>query len=199
MVVFTVRDYTANDFFDVIRIYQSAFAEPPWNEFKKCTLCGINYGIQEVNNRAENCKKCSCPLALVEFWSQSDIQNDLAFALSQPFYRVLVAESGGLSGFVWGYKLPLFKFPFLEDKVNENAHYMDEIAVHANARRQGIGKLLGVHYLESVKKTNIPEVILRTDYRNTSSVQLFSSLGFEKIGVVDPEFDYRIYFRRRLS
>jgi len=35
---------------EVINLYEEVFAEPPWNEFKKCKQCGVNYGKDEVKS-----------------------------------------------------------------------------------------------------------------------------------------------------
>lgn len=75
---------------------------------------------------------------------------------------------------------------------------MDEIAVESNSRRQGIGKILGIRYLEIARENKVPEVVLRTDQRNVASMELFFSLGFENIGITDPEFPSRIYLSRKL-
>ena len=76
---------------------------------------------------------------------------------------------------------------------------MDEIAVDGNARKRGIGKLLGQTYIDKLTIANVPEIVLRTDQRNTSSMNLFKSLGFESMQVTDPDYNYRIYLRRILK
>ena len=102
-------------------------------------------------------------------------------------------------GFTWGYQVPLNKFPFLKGLVNERANYMDEIAVDGNTRKRGIGKLLGQNYIDRLTIANVPEIVLRTDQRNTSSMALFKGLEFESMQVTDPEYNYRIYLRRKLK
>jgi len=102
-------------------------------------------------------------------------------------------------GFTWGYQVPLNKFPFLKGLVNEKANYMDEIAVDGNTREKGIGKLLGQNYIDKLIIANIPEIVLRTDQRNISSMTLFERLGFKSLEVTDPEYNYRIYLRRKLK
>lgn len=51
MIAFTnviVRPYEERDLQQLIEVYKSAFAEAPWDEFRKCIACGINYGKKEV-------------------------------------------------------------------------------------------------------------------------------------------------------
>lgn len=195
-----IREYSEQDFFQLVEVYRSAFSEPPWNEYKKCSYCGENYGIKELELPIKKCKKCNISLSLLEFWSNVEIKKDLDFALSQRECVILIAESNRLmSGFLWGYKLPLEKFPFLKGKVDINSNYMDEIAVAGNSRNRGIGKSLGNEYIKRNMQKNTNEIILRTDERNTASMRLFSSLGFQSLYIYDPEFSYRIYLKRRLK
>lgn len=195
----SIREYSNTDFTQLARVYQSAFAEPPWDEFKKCLACGINYGIDEVKNVESICKKCSNPLNLTNFWSDEEIRKDIDFANAQESPIFLVAESEKkLKGITWGYKLPLQKFPFLTGKAKMDANYMDEVAVAGDSRRRGIGSLLCTKYIETIQARRTFEIVLRTDQRNTASMSLFSRLGFKSLGITDPEFSWRIYLSRRL-
>lgn len=181
-------------------VYKSAFAEPPWDEFRKCAECNINYGIKESESPPDLCKKCLKPLNLIEFWSTREIKSDLEFALSQDCPIMLVAESKGeIAGFTWGYKLPMKKFPFLNGLIALETNYMDEIAVSGNMRRRGIGRIIGREYIQKTMEINIPEIVLRTDKRNGSSMALFKSLGFEDMQILDPEYEFRTYLRRKLA
>ena len=166
MVVFTVRPYKDSDLQELIKVYKSAFAEPPWNET----------------------------------WTSEEIIEDLEFAKSQKDPIVLVAEKDdGLTGFTWGYRLPLKKFPFLIGKVSDNVSYVDEISIRGNARRQGMGSLLVNGFQRIVNGQGIDEVVLRTDERNPASMALFKKLGYESFGVYDPKYPDRIYLRRKLK
>lgn len=208
LVVFTsvdVRPYEQNDLDQLIEVYQSAFAQPPWNEYMKCSSCNVEYGLEEVKNVQDDCKKCDEPLNLVEYWGAQDIIEDLEFAQKQESPLVLIAEKdNGVVGISWGYKLPIEKFPFLEGKVSKQSNYMDEIAVRGNVRVKGIGTFLGEEYIAQVKEQGIKEIVLRTDERNTASMRLFEKLGFEKIldsqnpkgFVYDPDFPSRVYLRK---
>ena len=208
LVVFisvAVRPYRESDLDQLIQVYKSAFAEPPWNEYMKCVSCGVEYSRQELNTRQEDCKKCNQPLKLVEFWGDAEIVGDLEFALAQPNPVVLVTEnSDELAGMTWGYRIPLEKFPFLQGKIPAESSYMDEIAVRGDKRLKGIGTLLGRAYIEAVRQQGLSEVVLRTDERNLSSMSLFEKLGFSGIAdsesskgkIYDPQFPNRLYLRR---
>ena len=201
-----IRPYQESDFKELVEVYQSAFAEPPWNEFMKCVSCEVEYSKEEAETPKETCKKCGELLKLTPYWSAKNIRDDLEFALSQPNQIVLVAKNkNGSTGFTWGYKLPFEKFPFLEGKVSEQSVYMDEIAVKGNKRQKGVGTALGREFLVKANEEGILEAILRTDERNSASMALFRKLGFSSIPdtsergkVYDPKFPNRIYLRKAL-
>ncbi len=191
MIIFIIREYKPSDLKQLINVYKSAFAEPPWDEYKKCPECGINYGLLEVNQSSLYCKKCNKKINFIEFWSSEDIEKDLEFALSQQNSIVLVAENtDGLEGFSWGYQIPFDKFPFLTCKINSESNYMDEIAVRGNKRKRGIGLRLCKEYINKVRA---PEIVLRTDRRNLASMTLFKKSGFLSLDIYDPQYTDRIY------
>jgi ribosomal protein S18 acetylase RimI-like enzyme len=199
-----IRHYTEKDFEEVSNIYKIAFAESPWNEYKKCASCGVKYTQKDVGaiSLPVNCKKCQVPLSLRDFWSDEEIRRDLSFSLSQPFPVNLVAENGnGLVGMIWGCLIPLDHFAFLKDHILSETHYLDDIAVRQDRRMCGIGTQLGLQYLEEVKKMGISEIILRTDERNVASMALFKKLGFSPLYadnqlLRDPNHFHRIYLKK---
>lgn len=224
-----VRPYEKKDLGSLINVYQSAFAEPPWDEYMKCRKCNQNYAISEVicgeryGNRGEitrfsypiskECKKCGTDLMarifrncgfnsadFVPFWSVQEIENDLNFALAQSSSIILVAESAGvLTGFSWGYQISFEKFPFLSGKISENSSYVDEVAVRGESRRMGIGSLLVAEYMSRAKIQGISTVCLRTDERNVASMGLFRMMGFRSLNVYDQEFEKRIYLTKDIG
>ena len=161
-----MRQYEDRDLSQLIEVYQSAFAEPPWNET----------------------------------WNPEEIKQDLEFAFCEKEPIVLVAETDNiLAGFVWGYNLPLEKFPWLANVIKNNANYMDEIAVRGNKRVKGIAKTMGEEYLKCVAGKNLDGVVLRTDIWNSASMALFRRLGFENTGIFDPKYKDRIYLYKELK
>jgi GNAT superfamily N-acetyltransferase len=128
----------------------------------------------------------------------------LRFAQTQEDFIIRVAyEQGTFAGFVWGYRLPEGKFPFLAGALSQDANYMDEIAVDSSRRGKGIGRALGAAYLAAVSALGKTESVLRTDERNTASMGLFAALGYRPIqsaagDVRDPTYQNRVYLRRGL-
>ncbi|MEK6955584.1 MAG: GNAT family N-acetyltransferase, partial [Nanoarchaeota archaeon] len=185
--------------------------EPPRDEFRKCSCCGVNYSIKETidiesSDEKTNCKKCKNSLELLEFWSEDDIKKDLENALSRRNRIILVAETSlELSGFTWGYESDFDKeFPFLGGKLQEPSNYMDEIAVRSGTRNKGIGVALGREYIKVAREQGMRDLFLRTDERNVASMRLFRKLGYNGIEdrtsvknfVYDPQYQDRIYLRR---
>ncbi len=208
LVVFIVRPFEERDINQLIQTYKLAFADTPWNEYMKCSLCGVGYGIKEVETVEDSCKKCGDLLELVEFWSDEGIAKDIEFAMSQPDPIILVAELlGEQAGFTWGYRVPFGNFPFLRGKISTDASYVDELAVRWDMRSRGVGTLLGTRFLGTVAAQGMREVVLRTDERSAAPMALYRKMGFSAIPdlksprgkVYDPEFPNRIYLRKELG
>ncbi|HII16075.1 MAG TPA: GNAT family N-acetyltransferase [Nanoarchaeota archaeon] len=189
----------------IIRVYKSAFAETPWDEYRKCSQCGANYGIEEAKQvyaaiETAICKKCGRGLwrNFCEFWSAEEIITDLESALKKESPVALVAEAGPIAGFTWGYNLPQGQFPFLEGKIAQPTIYMGEMAVGGNARKKGIGFSLGKKFLDEIAARGFRFSVVRTDINNPASMGLFEKLGYRKTGIFDPDYPSRVYMEARL-
>jgi ribosomal protein S18 acetylase RimI-like enzyme len=135
-----------------------------------------------------------------ERWSSKQIIEDMIYALSSKRPIMLVAEvKEVMAGFIWGYELPLNKFPFLNGKIKDACIYLDDIAVNRLSRGFGVGARLLGHFLSEAKRGMFEEVVCRTDIRNKSSMSLFSSFGFSNLETYDPKFGYRPYFKKSLE
>ena len=212
---FYIRDYRENDFAGLYEVYRSAFSEEPWNEYKKCTSCKVNYGIKESDNPAENCKKCGKPLKLEDYWTEKDVNEDIAYAKSKEWNSILVADSStGILGFTWAYNASIEKnMNFLKEAQNIDSSkkiiYVDEVATSAKSRGKGVATELEKKLFFRAENAGFEYVILRTDERNTAAMNLYRKLGFERLtyGVsktngnkyaYDPEFNSRIYLVKKL-
>lgn len=195
----------------VIDIYQSSFAEPPWNEYMKCSSCGIEYGEAEVQTLIEKedarCKKCCEPLKLEEFWSRENVKEELEFALSSQDSIVLVAEDkDGIAGILWGYKVSFGKCPFLEGKVREDANYWDTVTVKKGRRGMGVATLLGESYLERAKRLGVSQVVGRIREEVEQTHLLVKKFGFSVIPeqrdpskrIYDPNYHNNLYLTKCL-
>jgi ribosomal protein S18 acetylase RimI-like enzyme len=212
---FYVRDYEEKDFAGIYNVYKPAFSEEPWNEYKKCSSCKVNYGIKESNNSAENCKKCGKPLRLEDYWTEKDVNEDINYAKSKEWNSILVADSGGeILGFTWAYNISIEKdMNFLKGAQNIDSSkkiiYVDEVATAANSRGKGVATELEKKLFSKAENAGFGYVILRTDEKNTAAINLYKKLGFERLlyGVsenngskyaYDPEFNSRVYLVKKL-
>lgn len=205
-----VRPYKTEDLEQVIEIYQSSFAEPPWNEFMKCSSCGIEYGkaeVQTIEKEDAHCKKCNEVLELEEFWSKETVKKELGFALSRPDSIVLVAEDkDGLAGILWGYRVSFEKYPFLKGKVREDANYWDTVAVKKDRREKGAATLLGESYLERAKRLGVSQVVGRIREEMEQTHLVVKKFGFSVIPEqqdqtrrsYDPKFPNNLYLTKCL-
>jgi ribosomal protein S18 acetylase RimI-like enzyme len=91
------------------------------------------------------------------------------------------------------------KFPFLKGLVPENSSYLDDIAVEALLRKDGVGNSLVDAYMCEARN-KCEQVVLRTDVRNAASVALFLGKGFVSFNprVYDPVYASREYFSKGL-
>lgn len=131
--------------------------------------------------------------------------SDLNFARSQKISIILVAEKKDIViGFTWGHSIPFETFPFLEGKINPNSLYMDEIVVAPDFRRMKVGTDLCLCFMNVSDEYSVSEIVLRTDRRNSSSMGLFGSVGFNCLTsgncvLTDPEYAERVYLSRPLK
>ncbi len=203
-----VRPYNDRDLEQVIKIYQSSFAEPPWNEYMKCSSCGIEYGTEETKESKDLCKNCHAPLELIEYWDCETVKEEIKFALSQPDSTVLIAEDNeDIVGILWGYIISFEKYPFLKGRVENNANYWDTIAVKKNKRLGGIAVLLGNKYLECVKRQGLSQIVGRIREEKERTHLLVKKFGFSiipeqkdiKTRIYDPNFPGNVYLTKFLN
>ena len=210
-----IRNYQEKDFAGIYEAYKSAFSEEPWNEYKKCGSCNVNYGVKESNNPVNKCKKCGKPLKLEDYWTEKDVKGDIDYALSKAWNSILVAESDGeILGFTWAYNINIEKdMNFLKEAQNldrsKKIIYVDEVATAAKSRGKGVATSLERNLFSGAENAGFEYVILRTDETNTAAMNLYRKLGFERLlygvsknneakYIYDPEFNSRVYLVKKL-
>jgi len=135
-----------------------------------------------------------------ESWTDEAVIEDLQNALKQNNPIILVAEKDGkIVGFRWAYELPMKKFPFLNGKIeNGKTMYGDELAVEKEFRGTGIGSAMMQLSFEIAKQAGYNAFVGRTD-QNSQMVQLYKRLGYQEMGIQDPQYPNRFYFIKRLT
>lgn len=190
-----VREYRASDLEEFIRIYQSGFAEAPWNEYMKCPKCEANYGRSSIETVVGLCSKCDDSPSLVEYWPAEQIEKDLKSEIARKDSIVLVAEHDrSIVGATVGYAgVPEDRKDFLKSRFDGNSFYIDELVVDASARRKGTGYALSTGLIREAQKKGYSQIFLRTNRFNPAAVNLYEKLGFIDTGLRDPEFKDRMY------
>jgi ribosomal protein S18 acetylase RimI-like enzyme len=133
------------------------------------------------------------------FWTPELVNEDINFGLSQKDFVGILAINPNeeVIGFTWGYKLPLEKFPFLKNVVEEKTFYIDELGVRADYRKRKIGTLLTNKLTEEVVKLGYETLVLRTDV-NSGAYIFYKKLGFEDLNIRDPQYPERTYMKKSL-
>ncbi len=155
-----------------------------------------------------NCKKCNSRLETEDYWSRKDVSEDIAYAFSRDWKRVLVAEANGkLAGFTWGYRMDRDKFDFLEESdifsEGDRVMYVDEVATAPSSRNSGIATILESVLLSEARTAGMGYAVLRTDEKNKPAIAVYEKLGFRRMEengkeLTDPEFPSRIYMAKQL-
>lgn len=195
----------------LIRCYQDVFSEPPWNEWKKCQICGKHWGIDEKNYVEQDLKLKHCGASVVDFWPHDEVLNDIREELSQKgaFCFLVKNNEGDIIGFYWGYLIELEK---LEKKLNIElmlesrdkkliVAYLDDMGVLNQYRGLKIASRLfnlgeiefrnqGVSYqIGRVKKSPEPSVTF---------LWFTNSLNFKIIAEYCPKEDGRVVLGRKV-
>lgn len=101
-------------------------------------------------------------------WSKSMFLNEL----SNPNSSIIIArgESGGVLGFICFWN------------VAGEIHILN-LAAHPGHRRQGIGKRLLTHVIESSMKNGAALFLLEVRSRNSTAISFYKSFGFKESGI----------------
>lgn len=136
--------------------YQSVFADPPWNEWKRCSVCNRQWGRTEWNDwRKTNGSKKHCGIPVIEFWPAAQVRQDIEHELTPRASCWLALDGERVIGFCWGYPIALealesklgvglglrFLWKCCHDPSSEVA-YQDELGVLLRYRRHGVARHL---------------------------------------------------------
>lgn len=79
----------------------------------------------------------------------------------------------------------------LEPGAEEGDLQIEPLVVVPGARGSGVGKALVTHVIDVIKELGLGELNVRVVGRNTSAIQFYHELGFDKIGFLELFFDTR--------
>jgi len=170
----------------IAECYQDVFADPPWNEWKRCVKCARNFGRSDAIGSL-----CPCGSALEQFWPLETVISDLKHELIDGSICLIALQEGRVIGFSWSYPITAetlenkLQLEGLASAIHQEANgapvaYIDEIGVLSPYRQHGIARLLynhqirefcnrGMHFFVARTKKSPPTVVYhwfkRTGYR----------------------------------
>ncbi|MBI5306653.1 GNAT family N-acetyltransferase [Candidatus Wolfebacteria bacterium] len=197
----------------LIACYQSVFADEPWNEWKKCQICGAQWGINDRKN-LEALNFHHCAECVIDFWPSEVVRNDIYKEIMSMSSCWLALSDLKVIGFCWGYpiqinelekklKLPNFANSLLSHFRNEcNVAYQDEIGVLRQYRQKGIAKEMFLKRLKDFQLLGLKIGVVRTLEDNFSvPYQWYQKLGYQIIDKYDRcnDDDKRIILAKDIS
>lgn len=203
----------------LVKCYQEVFSAEPWREWKKCSVCGQKWGIEE-RPLLEEIGFSHCQEPLDDFWPEKTVREDIKKEITpESSAWVAVSATGRVVGFCWGYPisdeklaekigLPSLaeilraKYPLLLEKGEGVVGYQDEIGVVKDFRRQGLAKILKAKQMEDFRSKGLTLVACRTQTQPpTVTLGWDLRLGYEVVARYsdqDPE-DSRVILARPLA
>lgn len=197
----------------LITCYREVFANRPWNEWKKCPKCGVQWGITceklLSNGRCPNCRA-----ELVDFWPRERVRSKIARATT-PGASAFVALDGGAGvkvvGFCWGYPMAPGD---LESKLGirfrdalfgrfgavDRVAFQDELGVSVPFRNRKIARRMFIARLLDFLAKGLEVGVMRTRHFPEPTVTFLwftQKLGYEIIARY-PGNDGRVILAGRL-
>ena len=195
----------------LIQCYRTVFGDEPWNEWKKCLVCGSKWGLLEVDKlKSLNCKHCG--ETLVDFWPSSVVRNSIYEEItSEASCWLAVVSDAEVVGFCWGYPVApaelekKLKLPGVKDGIESNfgkidlVAYQDEIGVIKEYRNKNIAKAMFKKRLEDFLGAGVSVGIVRTMSSPPSAAfSWYEKLGYKVISEYNDE-DRRVILARSLK
>jgi ribosomal protein S18 acetylase RimI-like enzyme len=174
---FRVRNISSEDIDGIVRLYQRAFSEPPWNEI---------WGRKAV---IEDLKFAMCRVGVVALLA--DVEQTDQIAGFTWGYKLPVSKFPFLKEY-WSANMQM-------------VWYIDEVAVDVAYRRKGVGKLLTKSLEVEVALLGAKSICLRTDISNPASMGLYKNLGYLQLlnenrkPMMDPRFQSRTYLGKKVD
>jgi len=196
----------ARHFGQLIKCYRDVFSGEPWNEWKKCQVCGLKWGFgQEEELRRMDFTHCR--QAVSDFWTEQEVRGDISKEVVQHTSCWLAVCDGNCDqvvGFCWGYPI---EPEVLEGKIALSGvaaeirkefgnvpkiSYHDEIGVAQDFRGRKIAKAMFSNFVSDMLIQDLDIGIVRTKTNPpTVAFSWFMKLGFKVIARYD-DADQRV-------
>lgn len=195
----------------LIECYRDVFADPPWNEWRRCSVCSKYWGKNDAA-LLESLGYVHCGKPLVEYWSAEGVERDIRHEVTPDASCWLAFHSGKIVGFCWGYpisldalerKLGLSLTELRKDVVDEGHQiaYQDEVGVISSFRGRKIAKEMFKRRLGDFWKKGLRIGVVRTRELPVPSVTFswfVQRLGYRVVARY-PVNDGRVVLARELD
>lgn len=175
---------------ELISAYVDVFSTEPWNEWKKCAVCGTYWGRRD-EAALKAARFMHCETSLAPFWPREEVRRDLEYEITADATCWLAKVSGKVIGFVWGYpiervaleaKLSItLSFPSIEPL---SIAYQDELGVLESYRGQKLARALFELRLKDFLEKGYEYGVVRTRMLPEPSVTYVwftEKLGYEEL------------------
>jgi len=177
----------------VVSCYRKVFSGEPWNEWKKCPMCGQYWGAgQRLTLKQMNFQHCGT--AVVDYWPRGIVARDIRHEINDRSSCWLAMDGASVIGFCWGY-------PISQDTLEEklgleglartiehdlrcpwDVAYQDEIGVLPGYRRRGIARWLFEARLDDFLRQGLGLSVVRTKTRPPTVVyHWYLRLGYRVV------------------
>lgn len=192
-IIVDMLDYVGiqpNGLRSLSHVYPEIWKHPPWNEYRKCPICGRYSGIEDVEKFGiTTCSVNHSEVVLIEPWIADEVYEEIIIEMLKPGFIgfLLIDQYGSIVGFTWG------ELRLLDEVEEKTAHHFDlnaetvfyysELGIlnKAEYRGQGYGKMLVSKLVEVVQKTHFDmPSILRTN-NLSPAYHLFTRAGYRLI------------------
>ncbi len=180
------------DLYSLAKLYQTVYAAPPWREYKKCSHCDMQWGIDQIFE-LEQLGYSHCGSPVVDYWSEEYLFGHFKEISSKPLFSgALALDNNRIVGFAWGYELDIARidedlgFPGLSQKLKKefgeflHVAYLADLATDSNYRRLGLGKELTRARHESLSIKGATVALTRTKGGEEASIthRWYDKIGF---------------------
>lgn len=192
----------------LVDCYREVFGDAPWDEWKRCQICGAKWGRNDPVLKDPSFRHCG--QELIDFWPEEVVRSDILKEVTPEASCWLATNSEGVIGFCWGYPITLLE---LEKELElhgvvcaiENVFgkalvvaYQDELGLKQQYRNLGIAKEMFKRRLEDFRKQNLPIGVVRTKTNPpTVTYKWFTRMGYRFVAEYGDR-DGRIILARTL-
>jgi len=195
----------------LIDCYREVFGADPWNEWKKCPICGTKWGTAEK----ETLRQTHCGVPIVDFWPKDQVRGDICHEINPEASCWLAVEinedssQNRVVGFCWGYPIGLDELeeklllPGLKEsvvkkfgRVGDKIAYQDELGLINSYRGKKVAKEMFVLRLQDFLDQGLQIGLVRTKSNPPTVTYLwFQRIGYEVVAEYN-DLDGRVVLAR---